>query len=90
MPPPTDGRRVAAATRRKERERALLDATRRLFDQRGMGEAQIEDIANEVGINRALVYRHFTGKEELFEPPRRVRRLGLVAQPVGVSSFLAA
>jgi hypothetical protein len=55
-----------------------------------MGEAQIEDIANEVGINRALVYRHFTGKEELFEPPRRVRRLGLVAQPVGVSSFLAA
>ena len=31
-----------------------------------MREAQIEDIADAVGINRAIVYRHFTGKEELF------------------------
>jgi AcrR family transcriptional regulator len=37
-----------------------------LFDDRGVAEAQIEDIAREVGINRAIVYRHFTGKEELF------------------------
>ncbi len=29
-------------------------------------DAQIEDIARAVGINRAIVYRHFTGKEELF------------------------
>jgi AcrR family transcriptional regulator len=29
-------------------------------------DAQIEDIAQAVGINRAIVYRHFTGKEELF------------------------
>ena len=31
-----------------------------------MREAQIEDIAHAVGINRAIVYRHFSGKEELF------------------------
>lgn len=31
-----------------------------------MRDAQIEDIAKSVGINRAIVYRHFTGKEELF------------------------
>ncbi len=31
-----------------------------------MRDAQIEDIAQAVGINRAIVYRHFTGKEELF------------------------
>ena len=31
-----------------------------------MRDAQIEDIARAVGINRAIVYRHFTGKEELF------------------------
>jgi AcrR family transcriptional regulator len=37
-----------------------------LFDERGVAEAQIEDIARAVGINRAIVYRHFTGKEELF------------------------
>jgi AcrR family transcriptional regulator len=62
----TDGRRSAAATRRREREREIIAATRALFDARGVRDAQIEDIARAVGINRAIVYRHFTGKEELF------------------------
>jgi AcrR family transcriptional regulator len=61
-----DGRRSAAAARRRQREREILDATRSLFDERGVRDAQIEDIARAVGINRAIVYRHFTGKEELF------------------------
>ena len=64
--PETDGRRTAAAARRRAREREIIAATRGLFDQRGVRDAQIEDIANAVGINRAIVYRHFTGKEELF------------------------
>ena len=54
------------AVRRRARETAILAATRTLFDERGVAEAQIEDIARAVGINRAIVYRHFTGKEELF------------------------
>ncbi len=62
----TDGRRAAAAARRRRREGEILDATRALFDERGVRDAQIEDIAKAVGINRAIVYRHFTGKEELF------------------------
>jgi AcrR family transcriptional regulator len=61
-----DGRRSAAAARRRRREREILDATRALFDARGVRDAQIEDIARSVGINRAIIYRHFTGKEELF------------------------
>ncbi len=61
-----DPRRSAAAVRRRAREREILDATRQLFDERGVSEAQIEDIARAVGINRAIVYRHFIGKEELF------------------------
>ena len=64
--PRVDGRRSAAAARRRQREREILDATRALFDERGVRDAQIEDIAQAVGINRAIVYRHFTGKEELF------------------------
>ena len=64
--PETDGRRTAAAARRRARERDIIAATRSLFDQRGVRDAQIEDIAKAVGINRAIVYRHFTGKEELF------------------------
>ena len=43
-----------------------MAATRALFDDKGMREAPIEDIAKAVGINRAIVYRHFTGKEDLF------------------------
>ena len=62
----TDGRRSAAAARRRAREREIIAATRSLFDGRGIRDAQIEDIAAAVGINRAIVYRHFTGKEELF------------------------
>jgi AcrR family transcriptional regulator len=59
-------RRSSTAVRRRARESAILAATRTLFDERGVAEAQIEDIARAVGINRAIVYRHFTGKEELF------------------------
>jgi AcrR family transcriptional regulator len=61
-----DGRRTAAAARRRQREQDILAATRSLFDARGVRDAQIEDIARAVGINRAIIYRHFTGKEELF------------------------
>jgi AcrR family transcriptional regulator len=64
--PETDGRRSAAAARRRAREKEIIAATRALFDERGVRDAQIEDIARAVGINRAIVYRHFTGKEELF------------------------
>ncbi|HEY0888003.1 MAG TPA: TetR/AcrR family transcriptional regulator [Nocardioides sp.] len=64
--PETDGRRSAAAARRRAREAEIIAATRRLFDERGVRDAQIEDVARAVGINRAIVYRHFTGKEELF------------------------
>jgi len=63
---PTDGRRVAAAARRRKREAEILAATRSLFDERGVRDAQIEDVAKAVGINRAIIYRHFTGKEDLF------------------------
>jgi AcrR family transcriptional regulator len=62
----TDGRRTAAAARRRQREREILAATRALFDERGVRDAQIEDIARAVGTNRAIIYRHFSGKEELF------------------------
>lgn len=71
MPSPSredkpEARRSSTAVRRRARESAILTATRALFDERGVAEAQIEDIAQAVGINRAIVYRHFTGKEELF------------------------
>lgn len=59
-------RQSAAAARRKAREQQILAATRQLFDESGVRDAQIDDIAKAVGINRAIIYRHFSGKEELF------------------------
>jgi len=60
-PPP-----LTRAARRREREREIIAATRLLFDERGLQDAPIESIAREVGINKALIYRHFSSKEELY------------------------
>jgi AcrR family transcriptional regulator len=51
---------------RRERERDLVRATRSLFDERGMQDAPIEEIARAVGIARGLIYRHFSSKDELY------------------------
>ena len=58
MPPATSARQA--------REREIITATRRLFDERGMQDAPIEEIAKAVGIARGLIYRQFSSKEELF------------------------
>lgn len=60
---PTQANRVAS---RREREREIVAATRLLFDERGLQDASIESIAREVGINKALIYRYFSSKEELY------------------------
>jgi AcrR family transcriptional regulator len=54
------------APRRRTRERDLVTATRAVFDERGMQEAQVEEIAQAAGIARGLLYRHFSSKEELY------------------------
>jgi AcrR family transcriptional regulator len=55
-----------AASIRRDRERELVAATRALFDERGLQDAPMEEIARAVGINKALIYRVFASKEELF------------------------
>jgi AcrR family transcriptional regulator len=57
---------VRSTSLRQVRERDLVAATRRLFDERGMQDAPIEEIAQSVGIARGLIYRQFASKEELF------------------------
>ena len=57
---------MPASVAHEERERELVRATRRLFDERGMQEAPVELIAREVGIARGLIYRQFSSKEELY------------------------
>ncbi len=57
---------ASPASNRRAREREIVAATRVLFDERGMQAAPIEEVARQVGINKALIYRHFASKEELF------------------------
>jgi AcrR family transcriptional regulator len=57
---------MAASELRRTRERDLVAATRALFDERGLQDAPIDEIARSVGIARGLVYRHFSSKEELY------------------------
>jgi AcrR family transcriptional regulator len=54
------------ALARRARERKIVEATRALFDERGRQDAPVDEIARAVGINKALIYRHFSSKEELF------------------------
>ncbi len=62
MPPARPSRAAA----RRARESRIVDATRALFDERGIQDARVDRIARRVGINKALIYRHFASKEELF------------------------
>ena len=57
---------VRSKSTRQIRERDLVAATRRLFDERGLQDAPIEEIAQSVGIARGLIYRQFASKDELF------------------------
>lgn len=66
MPTSSKPRAKPRAAARRDRERKIVDATRDLFDERGMQDARIDRIARRAGINKALVYRHFASKEELY------------------------
>ncbi len=52
--------------RRTSREEAIVGATRTLFDERGVQDARVEDIARAAGLNKALIYRAFASKDEIF------------------------
>jgi AcrR family transcriptional regulator len=57
---------AARKARRAAREQTIVAATRALFDQRGIRDARVEDIARAAGLNKALIYRAFPSKDEIF------------------------
>lgn len=58
----TKRRRLDPAERRAE----LLDAGAQLFAAKPYDEVLIEEIADQAGISRALLYRYFPSKRDLF------------------------
>lgn len=71
MTPPSATKPAAAPRRRRlsadARKEQIVAAARRVFVRSGLAGARTKDIAAEAGINEALLYRHFSSKEELFE-----------------------
>lgn len=48
-------------------EQKILDAARKLFVRKGMSGAKMQEIADEAGINKALLHYYFRNKEKLFD-----------------------
>ena len=47
-------------------EDKILEAAKKVFVSKGMAGARMQDIANEAGINKALLHYYFRSKEKLF------------------------
>jgi AcrR family transcriptional regulator len=48
-------------------EQRILSAAKKVFIHKGMAGARMQDIADEAGINKALVHYYFRNKEKLFD-----------------------
>lgn len=48
-------------------ETSILEAARRVFLHKGMDGARMQDIADEAGINKALLHYYFKSKQLLFD-----------------------
>src|SRR5690349_14184561 len=53
-------------SRTAQTQRALLDAARQVFTERGFAESSIADIVDRAGSSVGSLYHHFGGKSELF------------------------
>jgi AcrR family transcriptional regulator len=54
---------------KKERstEQAIVEAAKKVFIRKGMEGARMQEIADEAGINKALLHYYFRSKDKLFE-----------------------
>lgn len=59
----------ASAAQRQQAEvtrRAVIEAAREVFVERGYTDAGTEEIVARAGVTRGALYHHFAGKEDLF------------------------
>ncbi|MEZ4774142.1 MAG: TetR/AcrR family transcriptional regulator [Bacteroidia bacterium] len=48
-------------------EKRILTAARKIFYEKGLAGARMEEIAQEAGINKAMLHYYFRSKQKLFE-----------------------
>ncbi|MFI1928053.1 TetR/AcrR family transcriptional regulator [Streptomyces sp. NPDC020377] len=70
--------RSAAAARPRNRKQLIVEAAGQVFSERGYHTASMEEVAAEVGISAAALYRHFPNKYALFAECADVMVDGLV------------
>lgn len=56
-----------AKIKEQSAEEKILAAARKVFTMQGMAGARMQDIADEAGINKALLHYYFRDKDKLFE-----------------------
>lgn len=54
-------------TKKDNTEDKILDAAQTVFVKKGMDGSRMQEIANEAGINKALLHYYFRTKQKLFE-----------------------
>lgn len=64
--PTPDGRAARAERRRAQRRRAILDAAKRVFRDKGYHPTSIHDIIDEARIARGTFYLYFSSKQDVF------------------------
>lgn len=58
---------MAASKKNKDTEGQILDAAKEVFQKKGMDGARMQEIADEAGINKALLHYYYRSKQLLFE-----------------------
>ena len=82
---PAPGRRLPRAERREQ----ILAAATQAFARAGFAATSLDDLAAEAGVSRAILYRHFDSKTDLYRAVLDRARDRLVAA-VGVRDFTDA
>ena len=72
--------------RRAERREQILAAATRAFARAGFAATTLDDIATAAGVSRAILYRHFDSKTDLYRAVLDRARARL-ASAVGTSDF---
>jgi len=65
--PPSTGVPSARRLPRSQRREQIIAAATRAFARTGFAATNLDDIATEAGISRAILYRHFDSKTDLYQ-----------------------
>lgn len=50
----------------KDTEKRILDSARKIFHKKGLAGARMQEIADDAGINKAMLHYYYRNKEKLF------------------------